>query len=173
VPGWSKPGMPHRTSPGSEGVAFCFDRQVADNVDALAGGNVLEGYASCPDEIDLADSRTVQPGDRSAGPAEEHVSERGPLIRAGVVVYVEHDLPWGARLHAVEVADGHHDPQARQIDAVGVTIVDVPGQGAEALPEAGGSARAATHAAARADRLAVACLEIRASHPPVSRRARP
>ena len=75
------------------GVAFCFDRQVADNVDALAGGNVLEGYASCPDEIDLDDSRTVQPGDGAAGPAEEDVSERGPLIRAGVVVYVEHDLP--------------------------------------------------------------------------------
>jgi hypothetical protein len=28
------------------GVAFCRDRQVADNVDALAGGSVLEGYAS-------------------------------------------------------------------------------------------------------------------------------
>src|SRR6266704_4811895 len=31
------------------GVTFCRDRQVADNVDALAGGSVLEGYASCPD----------------------------------------------------------------------------------------------------------------------------
>jgi hypothetical protein len=87
------------------GVAFCFDREVADNVDALAGGGMLEGYVSCPDDVDLADSRAVQPGDGAAGPAEEDVSERGPLIRAGVVVYVEHDLPWGARLHAVEIAD--------------------------------------------------------------------
>src|SRR6185369_15813628 len=99
--------MPHRTSPRLGGVAFCFDRQVADNVDALAGGSVLEGYASCPDEVDLADSRAVQPGDRSAGPAEEDVSDRGLLVLAGVVVDVEHDLPRGARRHAVEVADGH------------------------------------------------------------------
>src|SRR5206468_6270465 len=113
-----------------------------------------------PDDVDLADGRAVQPGDRSACPAEEDVSQRGQLVLAGVAVDVEHDLPWGARMHPVEVADGHHDPQAGQIDAVGVTIVDVPGQGAEALPEAGGSARAATHAAARADRLAIACLEI-------------
>src|SRR6185312_10175732 len=112
-------------------------------------------------------------GDGAAGPAEEDVGERSLLIRAGVVVYVQHDLPWGARLHAVEIADGHHDPQARQIDAVGVTVVDVPGQAAEALPEAGGSARAPSHAAARADRLTIACLEIGAPHPPVSRQARP
>jgi hypothetical protein len=41
LPGWSKRGMPYRTSPRLvgvarlEGAAFCLDRQVADNVDAL------------------------------------------------------------------------------------------------------------------------------------------
>ena len=59
------------------------------------------------------------------------------------------------------------------LTSVGVTIVDVPGQGAEALPEAGGSAGPAAHAAARADRLAVARLEVGASHMPVRHRAAP
>jgi hypothetical protein len=155
------------------GVAFCLDRQVADNVDALAGGGVLEGNASWPDNVDLADGRAVQLSNRAAGPAKEDVSERGLLTLAGAVVYVEHDLPWGTRLHAVKVANGHHHPEAGKIDAIGVTVVDVPGQGAEALPETGGPARAATNAAARADRLAIAGLEIGASHAPVSRRPRP
>src|SRR5215469_2933406 len=154
------------------GVALGLHRQVADDVDPLAGRGVLEGDPGWPDGVNLADRRAVQPGDRSAGPAEEDVGQRGPLLVAGVPVDVEHDLPGGAGLDAVEVADRQHGPQRGEVDAVGVTLVDVPGQRAEALPEAGRAAGAAAHAAAGADRLAVTALEVRAPHPPVGHRAR-
>jgi hypothetical protein len=81
--------------------------------------------------------------------------------------------PRGARLFPVEVAQGHDGPQVGQVDAVGVAVMDVPRQRAEALPEAGGSAGPAAHAAARADRFAVARLEIGATHAPVHHRAAP
>ena len=59
-------------------------------------------------------------------PAEEDVGYRGPLVVVGVLVDVEDDLPGGARLDAVEVAEGHDGVQAGQIEAVGVAVVDVP-----------------------------------------------
>jgi hypothetical protein len=113
------------------------------------------------------------PCDRPSGPAEEDVGQRGPLLVAGAGVDVEHDLPRGTRLHPVQVADRQHRPQAGQVDSTGVTVADGPGQGAEALPETGRAAGAAADAAARADRLAVASLKIRALHPPVGHRAGP
>src|SRR5262249_19658437 len=95
-----------------------------------------------------------------------------PLLVAGVLVDVEHYLPPGAGLYPVEVADRQHGPQPRQVGAVGVALVDVPGQGAEALPESGRPAGTAAYAAARADRLAVASLEVGASYSPVAYPAR-
>jgi hypothetical protein len=44
---------------------------------------VVEGDAGWPDGVDLADGRAVQPCDRSAGPAEEDVAQRGQLLVAG------------------------------------------------------------------------------------------
>src|SRR6516165_7148644 len=66
-------------------------------------------------------------------------------------------------------------PPARpgKVGAVGVALLDVPGQRAEALPETGGPPGPATHAAAGADGLTVASLEIRAPHAPAGHRARP
>ena len=75
-------------------------------------------------------------------------------------------------MYPVEVAEGHYGLQTRQVEAVGVAVADVPRQGAEAFPEAGGPAGAAAHAAAWADRLAVACLEVGAPDVPVGHRAR-
>src|SRR5205823_14956273 len=136
------------------GVALGLHVQVADDVDALAGRDVLEGYPGRPDDADLADGRAVQPGDGPAGPAEEDVGQRGPLLVAGPLVDVEHHLPGGAGLHPVEVAERQHGPQCGEVDAIGVTFVDVPRQGAETLTEAGGPTGAAAHTTARADRLA-------------------
>src|SRR5258705_12769709 len=95
-----------------------------------------------------------------------------PLAGGGALVDVEHDLPGGARLSPVDVAEGHYGLQAGQVEAVGVAVADVPRQGAEAFPEAGGPAGAAGHATARADRLAVACLEVGAPDVPVGDWAR-
>src|SRR4029077_17366067 len=117
-------------------VALGLDVQISDDVDTLARRDVLEGYAGRPDGADLADGRPVQPGDRTAGAAEEDVGQRGPLLVAGVLVDVEHYLPAGAGLHPVEVADRHHGPPGGEVDAIGVTLVDVPRQGAETLTEA-------------------------------------
>src|SRR5262245_48607226 len=82
--------------------------------------------------------------------------QRGPLLAAGGHVDVEHDIPRGARLHPVQVTDRQHRAQAGQVDAIGVTAVYGPGEGTEALPGTGRPAGATAHAAARADRLAVA-----------------
>src|SRR5260370_20465250 len=98
----ARDAAPDVTWPG--GVAFGLDRQIADDVDALAGGGVLKSYPGRPDDVDLTDRCAIQLCDRSAGPAEEDVGDRGPLVVAGASVDVEHDLPGGTRLHAVEVA---------------------------------------------------------------------
>src|SRR5580700_1089328 len=154
------------------GLAFGLHGHVADDVDALAWCSVFEGDPGAPDRADIADRRAVQACHGSAGPAQEDVGQRGLLPVAGTLVDVEHDLPRGAGLDPVEVTDRQHCPQAGQVGAVGVTVVDVPGQGAEALPETGGPAWPASNAAARADRLAVASLEIGTLHAPVGHRGR-
>lgn len=41
------------------GVALGLDPQVADDVDTLAGGDVLQGYPGRPDGTDIADCRAV------------------------------------------------------------------------------------------------------------------
>ena len=73
--------------------------------------------------MDFVDGWAVQPCDRSAGPAEEDVGDRGPLVIVGVLVDVEDHLPGGAQLHPVEVAEGHDGVQAGQVKAVGVAVV--------------------------------------------------
>ena len=50
----------------------------------------------------------------------------GPLAGGGALVDVEHDLPGGARMYPVEVAEGHYGLQAGQVEAVGVAVADVP-----------------------------------------------
>jgi hypothetical protein len=66
VPGWSKAGMPTPDVAWIGGVAFGLDRQIADDVDALAGCGVLKGDAGWAHDADLADSWTVQLCDCSA-----------------------------------------------------------------------------------------------------------
>ena len=142
------------------------------NCEAICPCRSVGGRPGGPDGADLPDRRAVQAGDRSAGPAEEDAGQRFPLPVAGVLVDVEHDLPAGAGMHPVEVTDREHGPQPGQVGAVGVALVDVPGQGAEALPERGRPPGAPAYAPARADRLAVASLEIGAPYPPVTHPAR-
>ena len=105
--------MPHRTSPGSEAVPFGIDGQVADDADAFAGRGVLDGDPGRAHGEDLADGWSVQPCHRAARAAEEDVGDRGVLAGVGALVDVEHDLPGGARLYPVEVAQGHDGPQVR------------------------------------------------------------
>src|SRR5579859_229647 len=87
------------------GVGLSLDPEVADDVDTLAGGDVLQGYPGRPDGADIADCRTVQPRDRSASATEEDVGHRRLLFTAAAVVDIEHHVPRGAGLDPVEVMD--------------------------------------------------------------------
>ena len=102
-----------------------------------------------------------------ACPAKEDVGYRSLVVIIGGVVHIQRDLPGSARLHPVQVTDGHDYLQAGQVEAVGVAFADVPGQRAKALAEAGGTARAPANAAAGADRLAVAGLEVGSPDTPI------
>ena len=126
----------------------------------LRGLTCSRGDPGRPYHVDLADGRAVQLRHRSAGPAEDDIGHRSPLGIVGIPVDIEHDLPGRARLHPVEIAQRHDGPQVRQVDAVGVTVLDMPRQGAKALPETRRPARAASHTATGADGLAVASLEV-------------
>ena len=55
----------------------------------------------------FTDGWSVQLGDRASCASEEDVGDRGALPGVGALVDVEHDLPRGARLYSVEVAQGH------------------------------------------------------------------
>jgi hypothetical protein len=137
------------------GVAFGLDRQIADDADALTRSGVVKDDARPTDDLDLADCRTVLPCHRPASPSEQDVGNRGLLSVVGLVVDVEHDFPWSARLYAVEEADRHDGLQPGKVDAVGVAVVDVPRQGAKAFPETGRPAGTAAHAAARVNRTTI------------------
>ena len=119
------------------------------------------------DGVHLTDGRSVLRGDGAAGPAEEDRRQGGQLCVVGALVDVEHDLPARRRLDPVEVAKRHHHEPIGEIESVGDAGVDMPREGAEALAVARRAAGFAPNAAARADRLAVAALEVRAAHEPL------
>src|SRR5438067_3981080 len=92
------------------GGPFRLNRQVTHNPDSLTRGRVLDRDASRANFVNCADRRAVLLGDRSAGPAEKDVGKRVPLAFIAALVDVQHDLPSGARLDAVEVPQRHHGP---------------------------------------------------------------
>src|SRR5438105_1366500 len=88
-------------------------------------------------------------------------SRRG-LLRVGVLVDVEDEAPRRAGL-VVVVAVDERDRQPADLDAVDDAAPDRPRQHAVALPVRRAAAEHVPDLAARADRLAVARLEVRAA----------
>jgi hypothetical protein len=97
--------------------------------------------------------------------AGEDRLERRALGVVPALVDVEHEAPRRAVL-VVAVARGEHDAEAGQLDAVSGAVVDQPRKRAEADAVGGAAAHHAVDPAARADRLAVAGLEVRARDVP-------
>src|SRR5207248_10508117 len=97
--------------------------------------------------------------------AEEDRLERLPLLVRRALVEVEDERPRRTLL-VVAVAQDEDDRQSGQVDAGGVTSFDLPGEGAEADPVRGAPTRLSVDASARADRVAVARLEVAAGDPP-------
>jgi hypothetical protein len=77
------------------------------------------------------------------------------LVVVSPIVDVEHDLPRRAWLHAVVVTNRENRPQIREVNVVDVTSLNMPGDSAEAFPEARRPTWAAAHTAAGTDGLAV------------------
>src|SRR5439155_17649838 len=85
--------------------------------------------------------------------------ERGALRLVAARVHVQHEAPRGAGL-VVVVARRHRDRQAVERDAVRAALLDHPREDPEALAVGRAAARHAVDLATRADRLAVARLEV-------------
>src|SRR5689334_9859297 len=95
---------------GLGGRAFRIDVQVTDDADAFAGRGGFDGDPGRAHGEDLTDGWAVQPCHCASCASEEDVGDRGALTGVGALVDVEHDLPRGARLYPVEVAQGHDGP---------------------------------------------------------------
>src|SRR4051794_33699294 len=153
-------------------VVLAFHRPSREDARPLADAKLLAVELDLrpphvDDEARLAHPR--QPQDPLASRAtEEDRFEGGALLAISRSVDVEHDRPRRAGL-VVVVAARERDVQSIQVDPVEGAFGDVPAQEAEALAVG----RAATgHAAGhptRADRLAVARLEVSALNVPRTR----
>ena len=108
---------------------------------------MLDRDARSANLVDGADRWAVLPGDRSAGPAEKDVGKGVALPFIAALVDVQHDIPWGAWLHAVEVTQRQNDPQPGEVDTVRITLLDVPRQGTETLSVRRWAARRSADAA--------------------------
>src|SRR5438094_4676371 len=125
------------------------------------------------DELDRACTHTDQPpllpdpgqlGDMRPGElAEEHGGERSLLPVVAALVDVKPDRPRRPRF-VVVVAHDERRGEAAQVDVPDAALVDLPREHAEADAVGGAPARDAADHPARADRLAVARLEVRAAH---------
>src|SRR5579872_1665987 len=93
---------------------------------------------------------------------EEEPFERGPLLSVGVLVDVEDDGPRRSGLVVVVPAD-ECDVEPADLDAVDGAALDRPREDAVALAVRRAAAEDAADLPARADRLAVARLEVRAA----------
>src|SRR5205807_4757059 len=91
--------------------------------------------------------------------------ERLALIRGGALVQVEDPAPRGARL-VVAVAGGERHRQPGEVSVACGALLDQPRQDSQALAVGRAPARHAVDLAARADRVAVARLEVRAADSP-------
>jgi hypothetical protein len=99
----ARDSAPDITRPG--GFAFGLDGEIPDDLDASARLDMLKDDPGWPYNVNVADRGAVQLCYRSAGPAQENIGYCGPLGIIGIPVDIEHDLPWRARLHTVEVAE--------------------------------------------------------------------
>src|SRR3990170_2592064 len=100
---------------------------------------------------------------RTARTTEEDVRERLLLLRAAPIVDVEDDAPRRAGL-VVVVPDGQGDAQAGHVDLAYDSVLDPPRERAVADAVRRPAALDPVDHAARADRLAVARLEVRAAN---------
>src|SRR3954454_7064112 len=101
----------------------------------------------------------------AAEPAGEDAFERGALLLGRARVEVQHPRPRRPRL-AVAVAERERDRKPGDVEAVDGTVLDQPRQDAHADAVRRAPAGHAVDPAARADRVAVARLEVAAANPP-------
>ena len=114
------------------------------------------------DELALLPDPRQQAHMRPAEPAEEQILERLPLPLVAALVDVEEDRPRRARL-VVVVRDHERDEQAVHVDLADPALLDPPAEDAVADAVGGAAAGDAADHPARADRLAVARLEVGAA----------
>src|SRR5438046_2038119 len=88
-----------------------------------------------------------------------------PLLLAGAVVEVEGDPPGRAGL-IVSIRAGEDDVEAGEVEDRGAPLQDSPGKREVAHTERGAATSPRAPRPARADRLAVAGLEVRAAQAP-------
>src|SRR5689334_17698972 len=88
---------------------FGLDAEEADDVDALAGLNVVDRDPRSFDVVNVADGAAVLVQYRASGAPEEDVGQRAELLVVRALVDVADDFPFGARLLSVVVAQRDHD----------------------------------------------------------------
>src|SRR6266540_6156340 len=96
---------------------------------------------------------------RPAEASEEDLRERGALELVAAIVDVEHEPPRRGLL-VVVVHAGEHRTKPGEIGGTGTSALDLPRQRTHTDPVGGSPATPAVDRAARADRLAIARLEV-------------
>lgn len=141
------------------------DADVTFGADAPVTGLVAEIEPGAANGADVVDGGGEVVAGGAAHSTEEDVGEPAVLIIAGVLIDVEADLPRRSRL-VVVVKAGHDDVEPGQVEVVGMTFADMPGERELADAFGGAAAGPSAHGSAWADRFTVARFEVGAADGP-------
>ena len=134
----------------------------------VAHANRVSDADAALDELDASFPHLYElvvlpyPGERSHVFAAEATEQDIPKLTGAIDM--QHERPGRPRL-VIVVGVAHHRSAASEIDTLRVALIDAPGQRAEADAMSRSLERNSINPAARADRVAVARLQIHADDP--------